>query len=543
MKNSRPGALAKELEQVFKAYSLGGSKDKGAVQFLPLDRISTILAVAPNPGAFAEVEKWLEKLDIPAKVTLGSVDNHVYKLKYGRAEILGVVLMQLYGGYGGGFGGYGGGGYGGGGYGGGGYGGGGYGGGGYGGGYGGFGGGGGFPQVNFPGGAGGGSPYGGSPYGGSPYGGSQYGGGAYGSPYGGQYGGGNGGGYAPPPANPLGVFGGGQSAASATGAAGTAATDQTGTYLSGAGSQGAGAFGPRIIPNPFDNTLLVQSSPEQWEQIQHLLGQIDIPPRQVLIDAKIYEINLTGELSAGVESFLQKRGATNAAKLGQHQLTGALQAAGLALTGGTMVGRSRELLGLLQASDITTKAKVLSAPSVIATDSIAASITVGTSVPTLSSQAVSPGVTSGGNSLFTNTIQNTTTGVGLNILARVNASGVVTMVINQNVSAPQATTSSTINSPSFSQRNVSTQVTVEDGDTVAIGGIIDETNTESSSGIPFLHRIPYLGAVFGTKSFSKTRTELIIFLTPHVIYDRNQMADATEELKEKVKRLKKDIER
>ena len=145
VKNSRPGALAKELEQVFKAYSLGGSKDKGAVQFLPLDRLSLILAVAPNPGAFAEVEKWMEKLDIPAKVTAGSVDNHVYKLKYGRAEILGVVLMQLYGGYGGGFGG-------------------GYGGGGYGGGYG--GGNGGFPPTNFPGGqVGGGSPYGGGGYG------------------------------------------------------------------------------------------------------------------------------------------------------------------------------------------------------------------------------------------------------------------------------------------------------------------------------------------------------------------------------------------
>ena len=430
VKNSRPGALAKELEQVFKAYSLGGGKDKGAVQFLPLDRLSLILAVAPNPGAFAEVEKWMEKLDIPAKVTAGSVDNHVYKLKYGRAEILGVVLMQLYGGYGGGFGG-------------------GYGGGGYGGGYG--GGNGGFPPTNFPGGqVGGGSPYGGGGYG-SPYGGGQYGGGPYGGgPYGGgQYGGGQyGGGYAPPPVNPLGIFG----AAPAANAAGTTATsttgDQTGTYLSGSGSATAGAFGPRIIPNPFDNTLLVQSSPEQWEQIQHLLGQIDVPPRQVLIDAKIYEINLSGELSAGVESFLQKRGAANAGKLTQHQLTGAFQAAGIALTGGAMVGRSRELLSLLQASDITTKAKVLSAPSVIATDSIPASITVGTSVPTLSSQAVSPGITSGGNSQFTNTISNTTTGVGLNILARVNASGVVTMVINQNVSSPQATTSSTINSPS-----------------------------------------------------------------------------------------------
>jgi general secretion pathway protein D len=213
------------------------------------------------------------------------------------------------------------------------------------------------------------------------------------------------------------------------------------------------------------------------------------------------------------------------------------------LTGGTLVGHSRELLSLLTASDVQTKAKVLSAPSIIATDSIAASITVGSSVPTLTSQAVNAGVTTGGNSLFTNTISNTTTGVGLNILARVNASGVVTMVINQNVSAPQTTTSSTINSPSFSQRNINTQVTVEDGDTVAIGGIIDETNTETSSGVPFLSRIPYLGFMFGTKSYTKERTELIIFLTPHVINDRNQMADATEELKEKVRGLKKEMAR
>ncbi len=144
----------------------------------------------------------------------------------------------------------------------------------------------------------------------------------------------------------------------------------------------------------------------------------------------------------------------------------------------------------------------MSAPSVIATDSIPASITVGDSVPTLSSVAAS-NVQQNGNSLFTNTIQNTSTGIGLTIMARINPSGVVTMVINQNVTAPTATTTSTIDSPSFSQRNVSTQVTVEDGDTVAIGGIIEETNTESSSGIPFLHRLPYVGAAFGAKSTSK----------------------------------------
>jgi general secretion pathway protein D len=82
-------------------------------------------------------------------------------------------------------------------------------------------------------------------------------------------------------------------------------------------------------------------------------------------------------------------------------------------------------------------------------------------------------------------------------------------------------------------------VTVEDGDTVAIGGIIEETATETSSGIPYLHRLPYVGALFGSKNTNKTRTELIIFLTPRVIYDTTQMADATQELKDKLRDLKK----
>jgi len=317
----------------------------------------------------------------------------------------------------------------------------------------------------------------------------------------------------------------------------------TGTYLPTAQPVSTVQV-PRIIPNPFDNTLLVQGTPHEWEQVRHLLDQLDVPPRQVLIDAKIYEVDLTGDFSYGVESFLQKRGATNATVPAQ-QLLGSLGAGGIALTAGTLVGQSRQLLALLQANESTSRTKVLSAPSLIATDSIPASITVGDSVPTVSSIATS-NVQQNGNSLFTNSISNTSTGIGLTILARVNPSGVVTMVINQDVTAPipnplaaSGSAGSGINSPSFSQRNVSTQVTVEDGDTIAIGGIIMESTTETSSGIPFLHRLPYIGAAFGTKTGSKSRTELIVFLTPRVIYDTNQIADATEELKQKVRGLRK----
>ncbi len=532
VKNGRPADIAKELEQVFKAYSLTGGKDHGAIQFLPIDRVSTILAVAPNPGVFAEVENWIAKLDITPKSTAGGTHNKVYRLKYGRAEVLGAVITQLYGGcapIGGGFGsvygsqgnssypatGYAGaaGGLGGGAFGGG---------------------------AQYGGGQYGGGQYGGGQYGGGQYGGGQYGGGQYGGNCGGGYGGYGSGGYGP--TSSLSAFSA-PAPAPAAGAAGSKPADATGTFLAPEAGSPLGGMMPRIIPNPYDNTLLVQSTPEQWEQIKDLLDQLDVSPRQVLIDAKIYEVDLSGSFSAGVEAFLQKSNAALPNGIGGYQVTGTSNASATAntiLSAGTLVGQSRALLAMLQLQETRTRAKVLSAPSVIATDSIPASITVGDSVPTLSSQAVNPGITSSGNSLFTQTISNTSTGIGLSILARVNASGIVTMVINQSVTAPEPNpTGTSINSPSFSQRNVNTQVTVQDGDTIAIGGIINETTTETSAGIPLLDRIPYLGAAFGQKSNTKKRTELIIFLTPRVIYDTNQVADATQELKEKVKGLRK----
>ena len=210
------------------------------------------------------------------------------------------------------------------------------------------------------------------------------------------------------------------------------------------------------------------------------------------------------------------------------------------LTAGALVGKAKELLAAVQLQEDHSKAKVISAPSIIATDSIAASINVGDQVPTLSSQAVT-GVQVSGSSAFANTISNVQTGVTLNILARVNPSGIVTMVINQNVSAPipAPAGSANINSPSFSQRTLSTQVTVNDGDTIAIGGIILESNTLSTSGIPGLERLPYIGGLFGSRSITKMRTELILFMTPRVIYDTNEIDEASDELRGRLKQLRK----
>jgi general secretion pathway protein D len=211
------------------------------------------------------------------------------------------------------------------------------------------------------------------------------------------------------------------------------------------------------------------------------------------------------------------------------------------MTGSALVGSSKELLWALTLQEVATNARVISAPSLIATDSVPAAINVGQQVPTLTSQAAT-GVQQGGTSLFANNISQRDTGVTLNVMARVNPSGIVTLLINQEVSAPiPPSSSSAIQSPSFSRRTVQTQVTLQDGDTIAIGGIINEDAGSSSTGIPVLHRLPVIGYAFGSKSSTKSRTELIIFMTPRVIYNMHGLNEASDQLRDQLRKLNRYI--
>jgi general secretion pathway protein D len=348
--------------------------------------------------------------------------------------------------------------------------------------------------------------------------------GAYGSPYG----------Y--PPGAALGAAPFAAPAPTATAAAPpgsttTGGTDLTGAYLGVTGLPTPGSRVPRVIANPFNNTLLIQATPSEYESILGLLKDLDVPPRQVLIEAKIYSVDVTHAFGSNITARLQDLAGTTS-----RSLLGSLDGPTTILTGAALVGKSRELLATVQLAETESRAKVLSTPAVIATDSIPASVNVGATVPTLAGS-----VASGLGGGVTTAISSANTGTGLNIIARVSPSGIVTMVINQQVSDPTQTTTSTIQSPSFATQSINTQVTVQDGDTIAIGGMIAETTNMKNEGIPLLHRIPVLGAAFGTRSYSKERTELIIFLTPHVIYDSNQLLDATDELRSRIKLLRKDV--
>ncbi len=506
VKNGRPTDLAKELENISKAIAMS---DKNApIKFLPIDRINTIIAVAPNPGAFQEVAEWMQKLDVPIKVAAGGIKDYVYRVRFGDANSMACSIQALYGqlsGYGRN-GGYGGG------------------------------------QNSIMAcmgttqgaGNGLGTNFGGGGFGGGGYGGGAFGGGQFGGYNGGGYGNGEyGGGYGYNPG--VTPFSNGAATPNAAGVQGAAGTgDLTGNYL-GVAPGGFGGRGPRVIANPMNNTLLIQATAQEYEGIQQLITELDVPPRQVLVEAKIYSIDLTHAFSSDVTASLQSISGSSTATTAA-SLLGSLTSAGVGLSAAALVGKSRELLGTVTLMESESNAKIISAPSVIATDSIPASVNVGTTVPSLQGS-----ITSSIGGAVTNAVSNTSTGITLSITARITPSGIVTMIINQQVSDPTATTTSSIQSPSFATKSIQTQVTVQDGDTIAIGGMIQESTTSALSGIPVLDRIPVVGAFFGSRSYSKERTELIIFLTPHVILDSNQLLDATDELKDQIKIMRKDI--
>lgn len=538
VKNTRPSEIQKDLESIMKSIALDAKTSPA--RFVPIDRISTLIAIAPNPGVFETIAKWIEKLDIPVKIAAGgATETHVYHVRYRESYCLAMALQQLYGfgapsygggyGYGsggspygagvGGYGSYGGaGGYGAGGYGAGGYGAGGYGAGGYGGGIGSnYGNPGGYGNQNgFAAGFGGAGSCGGPGMTGGA-------GGGYGGGYGGAYGAPAFGGYSAQvpytaPVNPNGGTGQplGTIAPGATAAAQAAAADQPRP--------------PRIVPNPLDNALIIQCDAQQYQNILSILKELDTPPRQILLEAKIYEVDLTDQFASGITYALGPRTSTS--------IQTGLNSSGLAtLTVGALVQGGRELLAALNLNENLSKVHMISEPSLIATDSIPASINVGTQVPVSTGTTVIP---SGGSTVTSSSISSENTGVTLQVNARVNPSGIVTLYIGQQISAVDNSVPTVGGTPAFDQQIVQTQVTMQDGDTVAIGGTIKDTVTDTVSGIPGLVRIPWVGPLlFGSKQKEHQRSEMIMFMTPHVIWDENSLIEASDELKTRVNMLKK----
>ncbi|SPE32210.1 putative Type II and III secretion system protein [Acidobacteriia bacterium SbA2] len=292
----------------------------------------------------------------------------------------------------------------------------------------------------------------------------------------------------------------------------------------------------RIVPDPVNNSLIIVSTPAQFADVAKTLNEIDVLPRQVLLEARVYEVDLTGALSFGLEYALQQRGAgtTPLQFLGDYGVT-----TSNTLTGSTgIVVGTRQLMGFLTANENRQNVKILSAPSILATDNTEAQIQVGEQVPVLTSTGAASGVQVGGSTTFLNTIQNVDTGIILRIKPRITSTDLVSLEISQDVTAVVPAGSTGIQSPSFSKRSIKTHAVVKDGETISLGGLISYNINNTINRIPLLGDIPILGALFGSTSHNVQKTEMFVLLSPRIIKTNQDAVDASKELRDKLKDLR-----
>ena len=301
---------------------------------------------------------------------------------------------------------------------------------------------------------------------------------------------------------------------------------------------GLGVSGVRIIADDVTNSLIVQATPQQWADIERTLVQLDILPRQVLIDAQIYEVSLSDSLAISLSAILQNRGT-----LKNPQTTASFVGNGgppsLAVQTFGFVGRTRELVAFLNASENRSRVRTLSAPSILVKDNMVADFTVGADIPIPTTSAVAAGVQANGNSVFTQTIAFRSVGVILRVKPQINDSGALTLEVAQEISQASANTTSTIAAPEIGRSAVNSTIVVQDNETIAIGGFIRENKELTRNRVPLLGRIPGVGVLFGDTSNSTSRTELIVLITPHVLRTREDLDASTEELKSKLYEVQK----
>ena len=275
----------------------------------------------------------------------------------------------------------------------------------------------------------------------------------------------------------------------------------------------------KIIVNEFNNSLIVQATEADYQFLLQTIKQLDVLPRQVFLEARIYSVELRDELSFGVAAFLQARGTGATEGALNPPTTGQISAPSQSSKGGalsfltrTFLGMERQLEAAINALRSRTNVELVEAPRLLATDGMQASINVGAEVPVTTSSFGDP-IRSGSSTAFVNSIQFRPTGTTLLIMPRISASGIVTMDLAVEIS----TAVGAALTPTINRNYVETSLIVRDGQTVAIAGIISDQTDFDRTRVPILGDIPYVGALFGQTTRNRRRFELIFFITPHVI--------------------------
>ena len=280
------------------------------------------------------------------------------------------------------------------------------------------------------------------------------------------------------------------------------------------------------------NTLLVRSSASAWQSIREVVEKLDVMPLQVHIEAQIAEVSLTGDLSYGVNWYLERAMTDNG--LGPFAAPGAGGPSKWSTLAGSIGGVSgagavwtlvkNDAAAVITALDEVSDVRLLQTPSIFVRNNAEATLNVGSRIP-ISSVTVNPGL---GTDNTYSQVQYLDTGVILKVRPRVTKDGMVFLDIVQEVSSPGSEPDANGN-VRINTRRFKTEGAVQAGNTVMLAGLISDTATQGSSGIPGLSRLPIIGGLFGKKTTGTERSEVIVLLTPTIVSNPQEANDLTDE--------------
>ena len=283
------------------------------------------------------------------------------------------------------------------------------------------------------------------------------------------------------------------------------------------GFESATNSGEVFIVEPIGNRLVYSATAAEFDRYNRLLERLDSLAPEVLIEVQIVEVSLTEDVNSGVELFIDDIGDENV------QAVVGTTALDLGTSGLDVRIASGNVSATINALQQNRRVKLLSTPVLTARSGGTAEIQVGTDVPIITAQRAANNQNGVGAVDILQSVDYRETGVILSIEPVVFSGDRVDLTISQEVSSTLDTASSEISSPTISNRSIATQLTLQDGSTAILGGLIQENTTRDDDGIPLIKDIPVIGKAFSSQAVSIDRTELVVLITAYVLRGQQDM--------------------
>ena len=307
-----------------------------------------------------------------------------------------------------------------------------------------------------------------------------------------------------------------------------------------------------IVVDEANNALVIRAFARDYKSILETVKKLDLYPKQVLIEALLAEITLDDTYKFGIEwaRFISSK-TPNA----QEVVMGSRPPAdpfSAALAQGSFIRYSIVELGgrisaAVNAAAADNRLNVISSPHILASNNKEAKIQIGTSEPIFTNTyttTASIDTSTGLPSVIEGTIEYKDVGIILTVTPRISDAGLITLEIQ--IEKSDASTKDVFGRtgvPYFDKKTAKTTLSVLEGQTIVIGGLIEDTKKRNKGGVPLLSKIPLLGALFGTHDLQDKKKELVLLMTPHIITDHIQSKTVTDDFKEKVEGIKKELEK